>query len=71
MECIVISKKFFLSHCTEAMKRRLLLEVKKSGVVDSQIFHGNTLSKLSGSKHKNSLMCYGHAGNTETMEQMF
>ena len=27
MECIVISKKFFLSHCTEAMKRRLLLEV--------------------------------------------
>ena len=29
-ECIVISKKFFLSHCTEAMKRRLLLEVKNS-----------------------------------------
>jgi hypothetical protein len=27
VECIVISKKFFLSHCTEAMKRRLLLEV--------------------------------------------
>lgn len=26
VECIVISKKLFLSHCTEAMKRRLLLE---------------------------------------------
>ncbi|XP_028406606.1 uncharacterized protein LOC114529077 isoform X2 [Dendronephthya gigantea] len=26
VECIVISKKFFLSHCTEAMKRRLLLQ---------------------------------------------
>ena len=29
-ECIMISKKFFLTHCSDAMKRRLLVTVRRA-----------------------------------------